>query len=117
METYTGAEDCRHASDDEPFSALAFKIMTDPFVGKLCFFRVYSGSVSKGSAVYNSTKDSDERFGRILQMHANERADIDVCYAGDIAAVVGVKNTTTGDTFCDEKNPIILESMVFPVLQ
>ncbi|MBE6645651.1 MAG: elongation factor G, partial [Ruminococcaceae bacterium] len=110
----TGAEDCRHASDDEPFSALAFKIMTDPFVGKLCFFRVYSGSVQKGTAVYNSTKDSDERFGRILQMHANERADIDVCYAGDIAAVVGVKNTTTGDTFCDEKNPIILESMVFP---
>ena len=110
----TGAEDCRHASDDEPFSALAFKIMTDPFVGKLCFFRVYSGSVQKGTAVYNSTKDSDERFGRILQMHANERADIDVCYAGDIAAVVGVKNTTTGDTFCDEKHPIILESMVFP---
>ena len=110
----TGEEDVRHASDDEPFSALAFKIMTDPFVGKLCFFRVYSGSVSKGTAVYNSTKDSDERFGRILQMHANERADIDICYAGDIAAVVGVKNTTTGDTFCDEKNPIILESMVFP---
>ena len=110
----TGAEDVRHASDEEPFSALAFKIMTDPFVGKLCFFRVYSGSVQKGTAVYNSTKDSDERFGRILQMHANERADIDVCYAGDIAAVVGVKNTTTGDTFCDEKNPIILESMVFP---
>ena len=110
----TGAEDCRHASDDEPFSALAFKIMTDPFVGKLCFFRVYSGSVQKGTAVYNSTKDADERFGRILQMHANERSDIDVCYAGDIAAVVGVKNTTTGDTFCDEKNPIILESMVFP---
>ena len=110
----TGAEDCRHASDEEPFSALAFKIMTDPFVGKLCFFRVYSGSVQKGTAVYNSTKDADERFGRILQMHANERADIDVCYAGDIAAVVGVKNTTTGDTFCDEKNPIILESMVFP---
>ena len=110
----TGAEDCRHASDDEPFSALAFKIMTDPFVGRLCFFRVYSGSVTKGTAVYNSTKDSDERFGRILQMHANERSDIDVCYAGDIAAVVGVKNTTTGDTFCDEKHPIILESMVFP---
>ena len=110
----TGEEDCRHASDDEPFSALAFKIMTDPFVGKLCFFRVYSGAVQKGTSVYNSTKDSDERFGRILQMHANERADIDVCYAGDIAAVVGVKNTTTGDTFCDEKHPIILESMVFP---
>ena len=110
----TDEEDCRHASDDEPFSALAFKIMTDPFVGKLCFFRVYSGSVSKGTAVYNSVKDSDERFGRILQMHANERTDIDTCYAGDIAAVVGVKNTTTGDTFCDEKHPIILESMVFP---
>ena len=110
----TGAEDCRHASDDEPFSALAFKIMTDPFVGRLCFFRVYSGSVAKGTAVYNSTKDSDERFGRILQMHANERSDIDICYAGDIAAVVGVKNTTTGDTFCDEKHPIILESMTFP---
>ncbi len=110
----TGEDDCRHASDDEPFSALAFKIMTDPFVGKLCFFRVYSGSVAKGTAVYNSTKDSNERFGRILQMHANERSDIDVCYAGDIAAVVGVKNTTTGDTFCDEKHPIILESMVFP---
>ena len=110
----TDEEDCRHASDDEPFSALAFKIMTDPFVGRLCFFRVYSGSVAKGTAVYNSTKDADERFGRILQMHANERSDIDVCYAGDIAAVVGVKNTTTGDTFCDEKHPIILESMVFP---
>ena len=110
----TGEEDERHASDGEPFSALAFKIMTDPFVGKLCFFRVYSGSVSKGTAVYNSVKDSDERFGRILQMHANDRADIDVCYAGDIAAVVGVKNTTTGDTFCDEKHPIVLESMVFP---
>ena len=110
----TGEEDERHASDEEPFSALAFKIMTDPFVGKLCFFRVYSGSVSKGTAVYNSVKDSDERFGRILQMHANDRTDIDVCYAGDIAAVVGVKNTTTGDTFCDEKHPIILESMVFP---
>ena len=110
----TGEEDVRHASDEEPFSALAFKIMTDPFVGKLCFFRVYSGSVSKGTAVYNSVKDADERFGRILQMHANERTDIDTCYAGDIAAVVGVKNTTTGDTFCDEKHPIILESMVFP---
>ena len=110
----TDEEDVRHASDEEPFSALAFKIMTDPFVGKLCFFRVYSGSVQKGTAVYNSTKDADERFGRILQMHANERSDIDVCYAGDIAAVVGVKNTTTGDTFCDEKHPIILESMVFP---
>ena len=110
----TGEEDCRIASDDAPFSALAFKIATDPFVGKLCFFRVYSGVVQKGTAVYNSVKDADERFGRILQMHANERSDIDACYAGDIAAVVGVKNTTTGDTFCDEKHPIILESMNFP---
>ncbi len=110
----TEEEEVRHSSDEEPFSALAFKIMTDPFVGKLCFFRVYSGHIEKGTAVYNSTKDSDERFGRILQMHANERTDISECYAGDIAAVVGVKNTTTGDTFCDEKHPIILESMVFP---
>jgi len=110
----TGAEDVRHSSDTEPFSALAFKIMTDPFVGKLCFFRVYSGAVQAGTSVYNSSKDKTERFGRILQMHANDRADIDVCYAGDIAAVIGVKNTTTGDTFCDEKNPIILESMEFP---
>ncbi len=110
----TEEEDVRHASDDEPFSALAFKIMTDPFVGKLCFFRVYSGHVDKGTAVYNSVKDQDERFGRILQMHANDRTDIDTCYAGDIAAVVGVRYTTTGDTFCDEKHPIILESMVFP---
>ena len=110
----TGEEDQRIASDDEPFSALAFKIMTDPYVGKLCFFRVYSGYIEKGSPVYNSTKDKDERFGRILQMHANDRSDIDCCYAGDIAAAVGVKNTTTGDTFCDEKHPIILESMVFP---
>ena len=110
----TDEEDCRHASDDEPFSALAFKIMTDPYVGKLCFFRVYSGSVAAGSAVYNSTKRSRERFGRILQMHANDRSDLDCCYSGDIAAVVGIKNTTTGDTFCDEKHPIILESMEFP---
>ena len=110
----TDEEDCRHSSDDEPFSALAFKIMTDPFVGKLCFFRVYSGTIGKGTAVYNSTKDKEERFGRILQMHANDRSDLDVVYAGDIAAVVGVKYTTTGDTFCDEKHPIILESMVFP---
>ena len=110
----TEEEDFRHPSDEEPFSALAFKIMTDPFVGKLCFFRVYSGSVSKGVAVYNSTKDKEERFGRILQMHANDRTDIETVYAGDIAAVVGVKYTTTGDTFCDEKHPIILESMVFP---
>ncbi len=104
----------RHASDDEPFSALAFKIMTDPFVGKLCFFRVYSGKIEKGTAVYNSSKDKEERFGRILQMHANDRKDIDVCYSGDIAAAVGVKYTTTGDTFCDEKHPVILESMEFP---
>ena len=110
----TGEEDVRHSSDTEPFSALAFKIMTDPFVGKLCFFRVYSGAVQAGTSVYNSSKDKTERFGRILQMHANDRADIDICYAGDIAAVIGVKNTTTGDTFCDEKNPIILESMEFP---
>ena len=110
----TGDEDVRHSSDTEPFSALAFKIMTDPFVGKLCFFRVYSGAVEAGTTVYNSSKGKTERFGRILQMHANDRKDIDVCYAGDIAAVVGVRNTTTGDTFCDEKHPIILESMEFP---
>ena len=110
----TEEEEARHSSDDEPFSALAFKIMTDPFVGKLCFFRVYSGSVSTGTNVYNSSKNKKERFGRILQMHANDRKDIDVCYSGDIAAVSGVKNTTTGDTFCDEKNPIILENMEFP---
>ena len=110
----TDEEDSRIPSDDAPFSALAFKIATDPYVGKLCFFRVYSGSVEKGTAVYNSTKDKEERLGRILQMHANDRQDIDVVYAGDIAAAVGVKYTTTGDTFCDEKFPIILESMVFP---
>ena len=110
----TEEEDVRHSSDDEPFSALAFKIMTDPFVGKLCFFRVYSGMVQAGTTVYNSTKGGRERFGRILQMHSNERKDIDVCYSGDIAAVVGVKNTTTGDTLCDESHPIILESMEFP---
>ena len=110
----TGDEDVRHSSDEEPFSALAFKIMTDPFVGKLCFFRVYSGVVEAGTSVYNSCKGKNERFGRILQMHANDRKDIDKCYAGDIAAVVGVRNTTTGDTFCDEKYPIILESMEFP---
>ncbi|MBR1810389.1 MAG: elongation factor G [Clostridia bacterium] len=110
----TGEEEVRHPSDDEPFSALAFKIATDPFVGKLCFFRVYSGIATAGTTVYNSTKDKSERLGRILQMHSNHRQDIDCCYAGDIAAVVGVKNTTTGDTFCDEKHPIILESMNFP---
>ena len=110
----TEEEDERHASDEEPFSALAFKIMTDPFVGKLCFFRVYSGTISAGTTAYNSNKRARERFGRILQMHANDRKDIDICYSGDIAAVVGVKNTTTGDTFCDEKKPIILENMEFP---
>ena len=104
----------RHASDDEPFSALAFKIMTDPFVGKLCFFRVYSGHVSAGATVYNSTKDKRERLGRIVQMHANDRRDLDAVYAGDIAAVVATKFTTTGDTFCDESHPVILESMEFP---
>ena len=110
----TGEEEDRHSSDSEPFAALAFKIATDPFVGKLCFFRVYSGTVSAGTTVYNSVKDTDERFGRILQMHANHRQDIDVVYAGDIAAAVGLKNTTTGDTLCDEKHPIVLESMEFP---
>ena len=110
----SGEEEDRHSSDDEPFSALAFKIMTDPFVGKLCFFRVYSGSIKAGETAYNPVKRSRERFGRIVQMHANERKDLDVCYAGDIAAVVSVKNTTTGDTFCDENHPIILESMEFP---
>ena len=104
----------RHSSDDEPFAALAFKIATDPFVGKLCFFRVYSGTLTSGSHVYNSVKDNKERVGRILQMHANHREDIDIVYAGDIAAAVGLKNTTTGDTLCDEKNPVILESMEFP---
>ena len=110
----TEEEEERHSSDSEPFSALAFKIMTDPFVGKLCFFRVYSGSVNAGSTVYNPGKKARERFGRILQMHANDRKDIDTVYSGDIAAVVSVKNTTTGDTFCDEAHPIILESMEFP---
>ena len=110
----TGEEEDRHPSDDEPFSALAFKIMTDPFVGKLCFFRVYSGSVSVGTNVYNSSKDKKERFGRILLMHANDRKDLEICYAGDIAAVVSTKYTTTGDTFCDEEHPVILESMEFP---
>ena len=110
----TGDEVDRHASDDEPFSALAFKIATDPYVGKLCFFRVYSGKVEKGTSVFNSTKGKNERIGRILQMHANDRKDIEVCYAGDIAAAVGLKNTTTGDTLCDEDHPVILESMEFP---
>ena len=110
----TEEEEERPSDDNGPFAALAFKIMTDPFVGKLCFFRVYSGTMQKGETCLNSTKGKTERFGRILQMHANERKDLDIVYAGDIAAVVGVKNTTTGDTFCDEKAPIILESMEFP---
>ncbi len=110
----TEEEDFRPASDEAPFSALAFKIATDPYVGKLCYFRVYSGILEKGTTVLNCTKGTRERMGRILQMHSNHREDIDVVYAGDIAAVVGVKNTTTGDTFCDEDHPIILESMVFP---
>ena len=110
----TEAEEERPADDNAPFSALAFKIMTDPYVGKLCFFRVYSGVINAGTNVYNSTKGHKERFGRILQMHANERKDIDCCYSGDIAAVVGLKNTTTGDTLCFDDNPIILESMEFP---
>ena len=110
----TEEEDVRHSSDTEPFSALAFKIATDPFVGKLCFFRVYSGTLTAGSTVYNSTKDNTERIGRIVQMHANHRQDLEMVYAGDIAAAVGLKNTTTGDTLCDEKHPIILEYMEFP---
>ena len=110
----TGDADSRPSDDNAPFSALAFKIMTDPFVGKLCFFRVYSGTINAGSHVLNSTKRNRERLGRILQMHANHREDIDTVYSGDIAAAVGLKNTTTGDTLCDEKNPIILESMEFP---
>jgi elongation factor G len=104
----------KHASDEEPFAALAFKIMTDPFVGKLSFFRVYSGTLEKGSYVFNSTKGKKERIGRILQMHANSREEIPMVYAGDIAAAVGLKVTTTGDTLCEEKHPVILESMVFP---
>ena len=104
----------RHASDSEPFSALAFKIMTDPYVGKLCFFRVYSGTIAAGTTAINSVKRQRERFGRILMMHANHREDIDMAYSGDIAAVVGLKNTTTGDTLCDPDHPIILESMEFP---
>ena len=110
----TGEETERHSSDTEPFSALAFKIMTDPYVGKLCFFRVYSGTLNAGSGVYNSTKDNNERIGRILQMHSNHRQDIETVYAGDIAAAVGLKNTTTGDTLCDASHPVILESMEFP---
>ena len=110
----TDEEEERPSSDEEPFSALAFKIATDPFVGKLCFFRVYSGSVNQGDTVLNATKDNRERFGRIVQMHSNQRKDITTVYSGDIAAAVGLKNTTTGDTLCDEKHPIILESMEFP---
>ena len=110
----TDEEEERPAGDENPFAALAFKIMTDPFVGKLCFFRVYSGKIETGTTAYNSTKGKKERFGRILQMHANDRKDIDVCYSGDIAAVAGVKFTTTGDTLCDEDHPIVLESMEFP---
>ncbi len=109
-----GNEEERHASDDEPFSALAFKIMADPFVGKLTFFRVYSGTCQSGSYVLNSTKDKKERLGRILQMHANKRNEIDEVYAGDIAAAVGLKNTTTGDTICDDKNFVILEKIEIP---
>ena len=110
----TDEEEDRHASDDEPFSALAFKIMTDPYVGRLSFFRVYSGTLNTGSAVLNATKGKRERVGRLLQMHANHREDLETVYSGDIAAVVGLKNTTTGDTLCDEKHPIVLESMEFP---
>ena len=110
----TGAEDSRPSSDEEPFAALAFKIMADPYVGKLAFFRVYSGICESGSYVYNSTKGKKERLGRILQMHANHRKELDKVYSGDIAAAVGLKDTTTGDTLCDENHPIILESMVFP---
>ena len=109
-----GNEVVRHSSDEEPFSALAFKIMTDPFVGKLAFFRVYSGTMNSGSYVLNATKDKKERVGRILQMHANKRHELDKVYSGDIAAAVGFKSTTTGDTICDEQHPVILESMVFP---
>ena len=110
----TEEEEFRHSSDDEPFSALAFKIATDPFVGKICFFRVYSGQIAAGTPCLNSVKDQKERMGRILLMHANHREDIPVAYSGDIAAAVGLKNTTTGDTLCDENHPIILESMNFP---
>ena len=109
-----GNEIERHSSDDEPFAALAFKIMTDPFVGKLAFFRVYSGIVEKGTYVLNSTKGKKERMGRILQMHANKREEIEAVYCGDIAAAVGLKETTTGDTLCAENAPIVLEKMEFP---
>ena len=104
----------RHADDSEPFSALAFKIMSDPYVGKLTYFRVYSGTLTTGSAVLNATKDRKERIGRILQMHANHREDLDAVFAGDIVAAVGLKNTTTGETLCDPTHPIVLERMEFP---
>jgi elongation factor G len=110
----TGEETIRKAGDEEPLSILAFKVAADPFVGKLCFFRVYSGKVEAGSTVLNSSKDKSERMGRILQMHANHRKDLDCCYCGDIAAAVGLKYTTTGDTLCDPKHPIELEKMEFP---
>jgi elongation factor G len=110
----SGEEDKRPANDDAPFSALAFKIMTDPYVGRLSFIRVYSGQINSGAGVLNSTKGTRERIGRILQMHANHREEIETAYSGDIMAAVGLKNTTTGDTLCDEKHPIILESMEFP---
>ena len=113
-ETLDGEETEAKTSDNEPFAALAFKIATDPFVGKLCFFRVYSGTLESGSTVLNSSKDKKERVGRILQMHANHREDIEKVYAGDIAAAVGLKDVTTGNTLCDPDHPIILESMEFP---
>ena len=109
-----GNEVVRHSSDEEPFAALAFKIMADPFVGKLAYFRVYSCTLNSGSYVYNATKDKKERVGRIMQMHANKRMELDKVYSGDIAAAVGFKITTTGDTICDEQHPVILESMEFP---
>ena len=109
-----GNDTVRHSSDDEPFSALAFKIMTDPFVGKLAYFRVYSGTMNAGSYVLNATKGKKERVGRILQMHANKREELDKVYSGDIAAAIGFKFTSTGDTLCDEQHPVILESMEFP---
>ncbi len=114
VDSHTGEETERKAGDDEPFAALAFKIATDPYVGKLAFMRVYSGKLNSGANVYNSTKDKRERIGRILQMHANHRQDIETVYSGDIAAAVGLKNTTTGDTLCDDKHPVVLESMTFP---
>src|SRR5439155_4949232 len=110
----TGAADSREASDEAPFSALAFKIMADPYVGKLTFFRVYSGKLSKGSYVFNATKGRRERIGRVLRMHANHREDVTEVFAGDIAAAVGLGDTTTGDTLCDENAPVMLEAIQFP---